>query len=165
MRSAREATLSAMSAQQNAMANSSPERRATTAAGADVQLQPLGNGSQHQVAIGVAKHVVDLLETIETDDQERNLAMFGLDAGDHCGEPGVERVAIGEPGQRIVLGKIPDLFRLALAHRDVAQDRAILIALGTLPTGKAGLHRKHFTIAAPAVELDDGAGRAGRRTR
>ncbi len=76
------------------------------------------------------------------------------------GEPGVERVAVGEPRQRVVLGEIPDLFRLALAHRDVAQDRAILVTLGALPAGEAGLHRKHLAVVAPAVELDDGAGRA-----
>ena len=57
-----------------------------------------------------------------------------------------------------MFGEVSNSLGLALAHRDVAQDRAELKAVGALPAGEAGLDRKHLAIAAAAVELDHRAG-------
>ena len=149
------------------MANSSPLRRATRPAVADLRPQSLGNGAQHQIAVGVAEHVVDLLEPVETEHQQRDLACSASAPANHRGESGVERVAVGEPGQRVVLGEIADLLRFALAHRDVAQDRAILEAVGALPAGEAGLDRKYLAVACggPRTRSPAPGERVGRRSR
>ena len=73
-------TFSPISAQRNAMANSSPLSRATTPRAGHRRRQPLGNRAQHQVAIGVAEHVVDLLKAVEAEHQQRDLAAIGLGA-------------------------------------------------------------------------------------
>ena len=52
-----------------------------------------------------------------------------------------------------MFGQISDSFGFALSHRYVAQDRAILKAVGALPAGETGLDRKHLAVLAPALEL------------
>ena len=113
----------------------------------------------------MSERVVDLLKAVEADDEQRHLVVFGFGARKHCREPGVERVAVGEAGQRIVFGEIADLLGLAPAHRDVAQDRAVLIALGALPAGETRLDWKDLAVAAASVELDHRAGLRGERHR
>ena len=39
----------------------------------DLGLQPLGHGTQHAIAAGVPEHVVDLLKSVEANDQQRHL--------------------------------------------------------------------------------------------
>ena len=71
----------------------------------------------------------------------------------------MKRVAVGKAGERIVFRQISDPFGFALSHRYVAQDRAILKAVGALPAGETGLDRKHLAVLAQAVELQDQAAR------
>ena len=92
----------------------------------------------------MAEHVVDLLEGVEADHQQRDLAPLRLRRGNHPGEAGVKAVAVGEPGEGIMFGQIADSFGFALSHRYVAQDRAVLKAVGALPAGEAGLDREYL---------------------
>src|ERR1700736_1629387 len=62
-----------------------------------------------------------------------------------------------------MLRQIADFRGLALAHRDVAHDRAILRSIGALPAREARLDRKYFAALAAPVELDDGARRGSSR--
>ena len=69
----------------------------------------------------------------------------------------MQRVAVGKTGQRVMFGEISDAFGLALANRDVAQDRAVLEAFRSLPAREARLDRKRLAVLAPPLELDDTA--------
>ncbi len=120
---------------------------------AGFRVQSFGHRAQHEVAAGVAEHVVDLLEGVEADHQQRDLAPLRLRRGNHRGEAGVKAVAVGEPGEGIVFGQIANSFGFALSHRYVAQDRAMLKAVGALPAGETGLDRKYLAVLAAAVEL------------
>jgi hypothetical protein len=61
--------------------------------------QPHRDSAQHKIAAGVSQHIVDVLEAVETNHQQRDLARQLLGRGNHSGQAGVERVAIGEPGE------------------------------------------------------------------
>ena len=114
-------------------ANSSPPRRADRVRLPQDRPQPRAHLAQQLVAVGVPEGVVDLLEAVQVDEQERDL---GLGAGGH-GETLVEAVLdqdpVGQPGQRVVRGLVPvavggGLQRLGLAtqalrrRRDEAED-------------------------------------------
>src|SRR3954453_16652609 len=73
-------------------------------------------------------------------------------------------VAVGKTRQRIIFGEIFDTLRLALADRNIAQDRTVLEAIRSLPAREAGFNGKSFAVLAPALELDDdGAARNQKR--
>ena len=55
------------------MANSSPPMRATRSAGADAAAQAIGGGAQQLVAGDVAEAVVDELEAIEVEEEDREV--------------------------------------------------------------------------------------------
>ena len=107
----------------------------------------------------MAQHVVDLLEIVEADHQQCHFARRLFGGGDHRGQLHVKRVAVGEASQRIVFRQISDPFGFAFSHRYVAQDRAILKAVGAQPAGQTDLYRKHIAVLAEALEFQDQAAR------
>ena len=119
----------------------------------DLGGQPVRDGAQHEIAVGMAEHVIDLLETVEANYQQRDLARLAFRSRDHLGRPGVKGVAIGESGQRIVFGQMPDAFGFPLSHGYVAQDRAILKTVGALPAGEARLDREHLAVVPTSFEF------------
>src|SRR5882724_9954842 len=106
----------------------------------------------------MAEHVVDLLEAVDADYQQRHLAAISFGVGNLCFKFGVKGVAVDEARQRVVFRQVSNSLGFALAHRDVAKDRAELKSVGTLPAGETGFDRKHLAIAAACVELDHRAG-------
>src|SRR5438132_1443255 len=102
----------------------------------------------------MTEHLVDLLEAIEADHQQRHLAALGLGFRNHRRQAGPKRIAVDEARQRVVFGEVSNSLGFALAHRNVAQDSTELKAVGALPAGDAGLDRKHLAIAAASIELD-----------
>src|SRR5258706_12878327 len=68
----------------------------------DLGLQSFGHRTQHEAAAAVPQHVVDLLEAVEADDQQRYFARRHLRGGNHRSQCGLKGVAVGEPGERIV---------------------------------------------------------------
>src|SRR5207244_6755712 len=110
---------------------------------ADLGIQPFGYRTKHEVAIGVTQHVVDLLEFVETEHEQPDLARLGPRFGHDCAEAGVEGVAVGEAGQRIVFSQIANSLGFAFPDRYVAQDRAILKTGGTLTAGETSPDREH----------------------
>ena len=58
--------------------NSSPPRRVTVSVSRTHCLQPLGGLAQHVVAGLVAERVVDALEVIEIDDEQRELSRLAV---------------------------------------------------------------------------------------
>ena len=116
-------------------------------------LQPLGHGTQHAIAAGVPEHVVDLLKSVEANDQQHHLTGALLGVENHHRQAIVKRITVGESGKRIVFRQIPDALGFAFPHRDVAQDRAVLKAIGAPPTGETGLHGKYLAVLSQPVEL------------
>src|SRR6185312_2904893 len=106
----------------------------------------------------MAEHVVNLLEAVDPDDQQRYLAAVRPGSGNLCFKFGMKGVAVDEAGQRVVFSQVSNSLGFALAHRDVAKDRAELKSVGTLPAREAGLDWKHLAVAAACVELDHRAG-------
>src|SRR5712691_8379183 len=64
-----------------------------------------------------------------------------------------EPVAVGEPGQRVVLGEMPHPIRFMLAIRDVAQGGAKLKAIEAAPGRQAGFEREGLAGLAASGEL------------
>ena len=80
-----------------------------------------GHPDQQGVAGAVAEGVVDVLELVEVEEQQRHASAPPLSAGQHAGQLLLEAVPVVQPGERIALGQIQDLIgRLALA-RDVLE--------------------------------------------
>ena len=75
--------------------------------------EPRGDPPQQPVARHVAERVVDELEVVEVDEQQRDGALALARAGHRGAQPRVELRAVGQPGQRIVAGQ-PAQLRLGL---------------------------------------------------
>src|SRR5829696_2165865 len=58
--------------------------------------QSLRNGAKHEIATGVAEHVVDLLKAVDADHEQRHVAVVYHGRGNFSLELGVEGVAIDE---------------------------------------------------------------------
>ena len=81
---------------------------------ADAFLQALGELHQQQVADVVAERVVDLLEAVEVEQQQRQRLAGARRGAQRLGQAVLEQQAVGQPGQRVVhrLMAQPALLRL-----------------------------------------------------
>ena len=97
--------------------------------------QPLGNAAQQFVADAVAERIVDRLETVETEHQQRHL--FGATPGvqQNIVHLLAQQIAVRQPGQTVMLsheGK-PRLGALALGDVHQRQQHRRPIAIDELP--------------------------------
>ena len=152
-----------MSSQDVAIANSSPLSRATTPALPISLVKRSDTARNTRSPLAWPSRSLMCWKLVEANDQKRHFGAGSFGGRNHRSQPGFQRIAVGEAGQRVVFGEVADFLGFALAHRDVAQDRAILEAVGALPAGETGFDRKYFTIAAPGVEFDHLAGAERRR--
>ena len=90
---------------------------------ADAVMQRAADRADDLVAGLVAAGVVDVLEAVEVEQEDRALAAVAGGVGDELGELLVEAAAVEELGQRVVVGQVLQLVLEALALRDVADDR------------------------------------------
>ena len=84
------------------------------------RLQPRGDLAEQLVAVGVAEGVVDLLEAVQVDEQQGDLAVGPAAAARPCVEPVAQQHPVGQAGERVVRGLVPvavggGLQRLGLA--------------------------------------------------
>ena len=79
--------------------------------GADRGGDPLGDSAQQLIADGVAQGVVDVLEAVEIEQQDRNHAALAASTGQLLAEPIVQQGAVGQAGEPIVQGQTPDHLR------------------------------------------------------
>jgi hypothetical protein len=70
----------------------------------------------------VAEGVVDLLEAVEVDEQHGHAVAGALGALERLGEAVVEQAAVGQAGERVVVGLHPDQGFGLLALGDVGDD-------------------------------------------
>ena len=89
---------------------------------ADAVVQRAADGADDLVAGLVAARVVDVLEAVEVEQEDRALAAVARGVGDVLGELLVEAAAVEELRQRVVVGQVLQLVLEALALRDVADD-------------------------------------------
>ena len=89
---------------------------------ADARGEALADDLQHLVADVVAEAVVDQLEIVEVD--ERHAARAAVAVGDAQSllQPIAQQVPVGEPGERIVVRLVLELFLIALDLGDVVLD-------------------------------------------
>jgi hypothetical protein len=83
----------------------------TTDAGDRVHLAHAGaesprNFLEHQITRRMAQGVVDILEAVEVEEQQRRHVASTADAGDRVLEPLEEQDAVGQAGERVVHGEI-----------------------------------------------------------
>ncbi len=114
--------------------------------GAERLPQPRGQEPQQLVAGAVAEGVVDQLEVIEVDVQQCDLRAGAPGAGERQLELLREQRAVGQPGERVVIGEVGDLLLGGAALGDVlargqrAGDHAVGIAQdGVVPGDRAQL--------------------------
>ena len=86
--------------------NSSPPRRAAVSSSRRQVCDPGGNRRQQQVADRVAQRVVDVLEPVEVEEKDGQLAAPTVGAGDRLTDTVGEQGAVGEAGQRVVMGHV-----------------------------------------------------------
>ena len=106
--------------------------------------QALGHRHQQSIADGMAERVVDVLEVVEVETEDRHLAV-AADAHQGVFDPLAQQDAVGQVGQDVVMRHVRDL-RLRLA------------AIGDVLVGRdpaTARHRlKDKADDAPIVELD-----------
>ena len=87
--------------------------------------QPLADRAQHLVAAREPEQIVDQLEAVEIEDHHRQPLLVAPRPLDRLGQPVVEQQAIGQPGQRVVVGEVADRLLGLLAQRDVAHGQDV----------------------------------------
>ena len=90
---------------------------------ADAVVETPGEMDQEQVAEMVAERVVDLLEAIEVEQQQRQRFAVAGRRAQRLGQAVVEQHAIGQAGQGIVHRLVAQPVLLSLGGGDVAHDR------------------------------------------
>jgi len=86
---------------------SSPARRAQGVCGPQQSGQTTGHGDQQFVSDSVAVGVVDRLEQVEIDEEHRGGPVRPAVAQKGVFHPLQQQNPVGEPGQRVVQGRLP----------------------------------------------------------
>ena len=86
---------------------------------AQAAAQRVGDAHDQLVAGRVAERVVDRLEVVEVEHDRRALRAVALDVGDVALELALERAAVEQAGQRVVVGHVAQLGLVAAALGDV----------------------------------------------
>ena len=103
------------------MANSSPPSRATQSLARVRPVEAIGKLADQIVAGRMAKRIVDVLEAVEIEVEERDARAVAPRLDQAAIEPVDEERAVGEPGQRIVKGQV---LRLRLARLQLGRSAA-----------------------------------------
>ena len=145
-------------------ANSSPPSRARKHSSGSATCRQPRHLLQHLVAGLVAERVVDFLEAVEIEQQQRAVGRR-LDVGeDRLLEFVLEQRPVGEPGQRIVVGELFQLLLGALALGDVLDGALEADQLAVVVADRLADDREVDDRAVAAARLDvDALGTAGAR--
>ena len=90
--------------------------------GAHAIHQPLGDGLKKLVADRMSQRIVDVLETVQIQKQHRDLFRMTLRQGDRLADSVVQEHPIGQPGQKIVLGRMRHLQRHRAGGAHIAKN-------------------------------------------
>ena len=97
--------------------------------------------AQQRVADRVAEHVVDRLEAVEVDAEQREAFRRILGEVERGGDAFVERRPVRQIGERIVMRHVRDALLVALAVGDVVDDADQILRLAV------GAHDRHAACA------------------
>ena len=110
----------------------------------------LGDGLKKLVADRMPQRIVDVFEAIQIQKQHRDVFHVTRRQGDRLADPVVQQHPIGQPGQKVVLGRMGDLQRHRPGDAHVAKndDRS-----GGLPfavvNGGDGVFDRNFKSVTP----------------
>ena len=93
-----------------------PRRRILAA---KLSLEALGDGAQQAVADGMAQGVVHILEVIDVEAHDGGKTATAPGHGNGVVDPLPEQDAVGQAGQCIVLGHVPDVLLAPLQLADI----------------------------------------------
>ena len=136
-------------------------------AGAQRARQPRRHLLQDLVADVVAERVVDVLESIEVEEHQRHAGAMPAREHERLAQPVGEQVAVGEPGQAVVVREPHELrFRAAplgclQGERDHGRNPGGEVDLLRLPGARAPRHFAAHHAHHPAVEPDRRVERRG----
>lgn len=88
-------------------------------------MQAAGDGNEHGVARRVAVGVVDVLEVVQVEQQQRNKVAAAPGERERPLHPVGEQATVGQAGQRVVMGKVTELLGGMDAFGDVGADAVI----------------------------------------
>ncbi len=132
--------------------------------GLDAAEQTRGDGLKKLVAGRVSERIVDVLEAVDVEEEDRDLGAVALRERDRLADAIVEQQPVRQAGEDIVLGRMGDLQRhrpggrLCLpARADVADRSSDQNAVGALQRAQHDLDRKFAAILAARRKLDAGA--------
>ena len=89
--------------------------------GGQAALQPGHQRAQHAIAAGVAVLLVDLAQLVDVDVQQRHAMLAAQGHGDRAGKVVMQLAAVGQAGQRIVLGEVDQLQRQRARFADIVE--------------------------------------------
>ncbi|EXI73206.1 MAG: hypothetical protein AW07_02820 [Candidatus Accumulibacter sp. SK-11] len=124
--------------------------------------EDLGDAAQQAVADIVAEGVVDQLETVEVEEEDRCPLLRAPRATDRVADAFVEQAAVRQAGQRIVVREEVDVVLRALALGDVVEAADVVcdLALAAGDGGDRQPGREDLAVLAPIPDLAAPAPRA-----
>ena len=143
--------------------------------GGQAALQLRHERAQHAVAGGLAVLVVDLLELVDVDVQQRHALLPAPRVGQRLGQVILQLAAVGQAGERVVLGQVHQLEREGARFADVMEyQHAADHVAGVVVDRRGGiLHRRVEAVpmaqqgaagqVGDGVVVDRGAQRVGHR--
>ena len=122
-------------------------------------LEPVGGLDSSSSPAWWPTRVVDRLEAVEVDEEHGGAGVAGPAAGERLPDPLGEQGAVGQVGERVVLGVVLQLGLEPDPFGDVpaVEDQAALVAVD------GGLHVEPVAGAGPEAALDPGRGLLGGR--
>ncbi len=115
---------------------------------AQITRQPLAQDLQGSIAGRVAEGVVDLLEAVQVQVQQREGALIAPRAGNRLLQQMLELHAIRHLGERVVARQITDAAFGPLALRDVARDVDVALKLRIFRIDRGTCHGDRYGLAA-----------------
>ena len=119
---------------------------------ADGLLQACRRGAQDAVTGGVAKRIVDVLEPVEVEEQQRQLLALAARADDRARQPFREQGPVREVGQGIEAGQVAQLLLGAFLVGDVVEHQHVQgIAAAVVVPDRAAFVRAQEFVAVLAL--------------
>ncbi|MDT4845737.1 hypothetical protein FQZ97_797330 [compost metagenome] len=118
-------------------------------------LQAQADQLQQLVALGVAEAFVDVLEVVEVQQQQGTVLLFAAGAFQHLGDALGEQQAIGQVGQRVMVGEEVQLVLGTLDRADVGEHRHVVGQLAFVVVDGADVlpERVELAVLAPVPHL------------
>ena len=129
--------------------------------GAYALLQAFCDGLKKFVAGRMSQGIVDVLEAVQIQEHDHNLAQVTVRQRDRLAKPVVQKQPVGQTGERVILSRMGYLLHrlrqmlfCILAHADIADCRCHEDSLGTFQWAQHDFDWKPSSILPQPVELN-----------